>query len=30
FGSMMHVGIIELRRCQSEKCQQELKAINTH
>ena len=30
FGSMMHVGIIELRRCQSENCQQELKAINTH
>ncbi|MCU8647802.1 hypothetical protein OEZ66_22920, partial [Escherichia coli] len=30
FGSMMHVGIIELRRCQSEKCQQELKQINTH
>ena len=29
-GSMMHVGIIELRRCQSENCQQELKAINTH
>ncbi|MFH7331210.1 hypothetical protein ACG4L3_21065, partial [Escherichia coli] len=27
---MMHVGIIELRRCQSENCQQELKAINTH
>ncbi|HGC0283620.1 TPA: hypothetical protein ACIY04_004977, partial [Escherichia coli] len=26
----MHVGIIELRRCQSEKCQQELKQINTH
>ncbi|MDU9627976.1 hypothetical protein OCN75_13230, partial [Escherichia coli] len=24
FGSMMHVGIIELRRCQSENCQQEL------
>ncbi|HGU5673559.1 TPA: hypothetical protein ACM94I_004852, partial [Escherichia coli] len=22
--------IIELRRCQSENCQQELKAINTH
>ncbi|EIY0243688.1 TPA: hypothetical protein J7685_004870 [Escherichia coli] len=29
-GSMIHVGIIELRRCQSENCQQELKAINTH
>ena len=30
FVSMLHIGIIELRRCQSENCQQELKAINTH